>query len=184
MNKIPKAYLVIMLIILLVGTLLFLKKPKPPANQPSLTPSPVITKDLGPVTAENILVSFFNYVNNNDYENAVTLLSLSSSDWESMGGYASGNSPENFLSNKESILKQYCEAIQTCLKAKPIKVVMLSDTEYRITTQFINQDGSIFVLGPCCGATEETMPSRQEFEYTVMKIDGEYKVANPPQYRP
>jgi Tol biopolymer transport system component len=43
---------------------------------------------------------------------------------------------------------------------------------YRFVVEFENADGSLFVLGPCCGGNETDTPPISQFEYTVIK-DGQ-----------
>jgi len=50
--------------------------------------------------------------------------------------------------------------------------------------EFVWLDGTLFKLGPCCGATEAEMPPVWQFPYTVKKIDGQFKVMEGPVYIP
>jgi hypothetical protein len=60
----------------------------------------------------------------------------------------------------------------------------VSPTEFRFVVEFINDDGTCFVLGPCCGATEEEMPPQTEFTLTVRKVDNSFLVQDLPVYVP
>jgi hypothetical protein len=60
----------------------------------------------------------------------------------------------------------------------------VSATEFRFTVEFVNDDGTQFVRGPCCGATEEEMPPQSEFTYTVKKVDDKLLVQELPVYVP
>jgi len=86
--------------------------------------------------------------------------------------------------NNENIIKNYCQATMTCLPIHIIETKQISENEYHYKVQFYKEDGSIFILGPCCGATEEEMPSQDTFEYTVKKADNTFKVMTPPIYVP
>jgi hypothetical protein len=56
---------------------------------------------------------------------------------------------------------------------------------YVFDVEFNNPDGSLFVRGPCCGATETEMPPESQFEYTVTKnAEGKFVVLNTPPYVP
>ena len=56
---------------------------------------------------------------------------------------------------------------------------------YIFQVEFNNPDGSLFVLGPCCGADETEMPPVSQFEYTVSrKAEGKFVVMNTPPYVP
>jgi len=58
-----------------------------------------------------------------------------------------------------------------CLKVKEIvqQVQDWPDT-YTFTIEFLNPDGSLFVLGACCGASETDMPPQSRFDVVVMRI--------------
>ncbi len=60
-----------------------------------------------------------------------------------------------------------------------------ADLIFHFRLQFTNPDGSVFELGPCCGATEAEMPPLSEFECTVEYTNkGEYQVMCLPVYIP
>lgn len=54
----------------------------------------------------------------------------------------------------------------------------------RFVVRFRLADGSYFVQGPCCGETEETMPSRREFTYSVVRHGEGFGVVELPVYVP
>lgn len=134
------------------------------------------------IQAQETLISFFAYLSNQDFENALTLFELNEADniWERLKDFSL---PED-RNDKEKILQNYCQAIGTCLPANVIQIQKEDNDTYNLLVQFQNPDTSIFVLGPCCGATEEEMPSQDKFEFKVKKINGTFKVATPPIYRP
>lgn len=55
--------------------------------------------------------------------------------------------------------------------------------EYQFVVEFA-YGGSLFVRGPCCGATETEMPSQSQFTYTVKVADGRCLVQELPVYVP
>jgi hypothetical protein len=61
---------------------------------------------------------------------------------------------------------------------------MHGSVELRFVVEFENEDGTLFVRGPCCGETEAEMPSQSRFPYAVQRIDGEFQVMNLPVYVP
>lgn len=88
--------------------------------------------------------------------------------------------------NYAVLLKNGCEmnGLQ-CLKIKTIlEQQQISATEFKFVVQFANNDGSPFKSGPCCGATEETMPTETDFEFVVKKTDSSYLVTTQPLYVP
>ena len=125
-------------------------------------------------------MTFFNYLSENEFEKASGLFSSDELDWENLEVY----SPAEETNNKAKVLENYCKAVQTCLKAKILEAKQTANYEYNLVVQFLNKDGSTYIFGPCCGATEEEMPSKDKFDYTVKKIDNGFKVTTPPLYRP
>ncbi|MDD5749442.1 MAG: hypothetical protein PHO91_01485 [Patescibacteria group bacterium] len=134
------------------------------------------------VKAEQTLISFFTYLNDQDFDKALTLFELdgSTSSWENLEIFSL---PED-RNDKAKILKRYCEATGTCLRAKVIDIKKENNGTYNLLVQFQKADGSTFVLGPCCGATEEEMPSQNKFNFEVKKIDNTFKVTTAPIYVP
>lgn len=65
-----------------------------------------------------------------------------------------------------------------------VEVVGLSEVDYRVTVELLNPDGSLFILGPCCGATEEEMPPTTQFDFRVSLVEGRYRVMDLPVYVP
>ena len=72
-----------------------------------------------------------------------------------------------------------------CLEVRSATFKELRGDSYIFQVEFNNPDGSLFVLGPCCGANETEMPPVSEFEYTVSRnVDHNYVVMNTPPYVP
>lgn len=72
-----------------------------------------------------------------------------------------------------------------CLEVRSATFVQLVGDSYIFQVEFSNPDGSLFVLGPCCGANESEMPPVSQFEYTVSRnADHQYVVMNTPPYVP
>ncbi len=142
-------------------------------------------KDQEKEQAQETLLNFFNYVASDDFKNAVKIFyPLDENDkynWDMITQY---RDPEKQNSSKEEELAYYCSAVGTCLRAELLGFGKRAENDYIFTIQFREKDGSKYIFGPCCGATEEDEPSRTQFEYEVKKIDGDYKVVTPPLYRP
>lgn len=130
--------------------------------------------------AEEALLSVFAYLNDQNYDSASQLLELEDETWEWLASF----SLEEERSDKAKVLETYCEATGTCLKARIIETADEGAGVYNSVVQFENNDGSVFILGPCCGATEEEMPPQDKFSFKTIKINGTYKVATPPLYVP
>ncbi len=72
-----------------------------------------------------------------------------------------------------------------CLEVRSAIFKQLSGDTYNFQVEFNNPDGSLFVLGPCCGATETEMPPVSQFEYSVARnAELKYVVMNLPPYVP
>lgn len=85
-----------------------------------------------------------------------------------------------------TLFKNACEAngfvcfpIKRIVREEPI-----APTEYRFVVEFLAEDGSTFVRGPCCGASEKDQPSVSQFTYTVRQEQGRFLVQELPVYRP
>jgi len=74
------------------------------------------------------------------------------------------------------------------LKCLSIRTIVceeeVSPTEFRFTVEFTNDNGSLFVLGPCCGATETEMPPQTQFVYTVKRVEDRFLIQDLPVYVP
>jgi hypothetical protein len=70
-----------------------------------------------------------------------------------------------------------------CLRLKRIvKEQVISADEFQLVVEFLNDDGSLFKLGPCCG--ESSGPTYTQFTYTVQNVGGEFLVQDLPVYMP
>ncbi|RJR31636.1 hypothetical protein C4569_01600 [Candidatus Parcubacteria bacterium] len=131
--------------------------------------------------AQEALITFFKYLSRQDFESALTLFEPDEENsWEWIANFTI----EEDRNNKAEVLKNYCEAVGTCLEVKIIEAKKEVDDVYNLVVQFQKPDGGVFVLGPCCGATEEEMPPQNKFNFTVKKINSVFKVTTAPVYRP
>ncbi len=72
-----------------------------------------------------------------------------------------------------------------CLPIKRIlNVEKFSLNEYHLRVEFQNPDGSLFLLGPCCGASEEEMPPVSQFDVYVIDRSGDYYLTSLPVFVP
>ena len=55
---------------------------------------------------------------------------------------------------------------------------------FKITVEFKDRTGKVFVQGPCCGATAEEMPPVSQFNIDVIERDGKYYVTSLPVFTP
>jgi len=148
---------------------------------PACTPADTTeTPSEGLEKARNVLTSFFVLLNHREYERAAVLY----------GGEYQGLRDSNPLLDPQdhaALLKNACEinGLQ-CLRVKRIvdeKAVSLA--EYHFTVEFMNQDGSLFVRGPCCGGNATDFPPESQFAYIVIRnCAGEFFVTELPVYVP
>jgi hypothetical protein len=130
--------------------------------------------------ARNVLTTFFEVLNQREYEKAIALYG---------GDYQGLRDSNPFVDPTDytTLLTHGCEmnGLQ-CLKVKRIvneKVV--SPAEYHFIVEFLNQDGSLFVRGPCCGGNATDFPPESQFAYTVTRnCAGEFLVLELPVYVP
>ena len=72
-----------------------------------------------------------------------------------------------------------------CLEVRSATFKELRGDLYIIQVEFNNPDGSLFILGPCCGAEETEMPPVSQFEFTVSRnTDRRFVMMNMPPYVP
>jgi hypothetical protein len=126
------------------------------------------------------LTQFFSLLTNGAYDEAVALFSPDQDGLASIGSFT----PAEEQADRARILSNYCTAVQSCLPVTILSSDMPAKDEFIFKVNFIKDDGTVWRLGPCCGATEEEMPPVSEFSYTVKKIAGRWQVVTPPQYQP
>lgn len=129
--------------------------------------------------AQNTLISFFDNLSEGKFDDALWYFTTDKATREGLNIYNPKGETDH-----DDMIENYCQATLTCLPANSIESIKISNDEYQYKVQFYKEDGSIFVLWPCCGATEEEMPPQDTFEYTVKKIDGIFKVMTPSLYVP
>jgi len=72
-----------------------------------------------------------------------------------------------------------------CLRIRRIvREERVSSRGFKFVVEFMNEDGSLFVRGPCCGATEAEMPPQSQFTFTVVKVGDRFLVQELPVYVP
>ena len=72
-----------------------------------------------------------------------------------------------------------------CLKiGTVVEQTEVSETLFLFVVEFVNEDGTQFVRGPCCGASASVDPPESRFEYTVLLVEGNYLVQEMPVYVP
>lgn len=129
--------------------------------------------------AYDVLVSFLTLLHTKNYADAAPLYG---GDYEQLSVF----NPQIDPADKVALWTAVCDNQQLqCLAVRSATFKNLSGDSYIFQVEFSNPDGSLFVLGPCCGASETEMPPVSKFEYTVSRnAEHRYVVMNPPPYVP
>lgn len=129
--------------------------------------------------AQGTLINFFELLNSKQYADADLLYG---GDYEQLKIFSSDTAPTDHA-------KLWADACQLaglqCLEVRSATFKNLQGDTYIFQVEFSNPDGSLFVLGPCCGANETEMPPVSQFEYAVARnASHQYVVMNLPPYVP
>lgn len=138
------------------------------------------TLDANAAEARGIMMSFFAALNAGDYQKASELYGGS---YETLTAW----NPDIQPANQVALWKRACQ--QNGLQCLPVGEVVgsaqVSANVLKFTVRFRNPDGTLFVLGPCCGETQTSMPPISEFECDVARTSGgDFKVMCLPPYVP
>jgi hypothetical protein len=72
-----------------------------------------------------------------------------------------------------------------CLLIKRIvSQLEISPGVFKFVVEFMDDEGRLFIQGPCCGATEEQSPPQSQFTYTVRGWGSRFLVQELPIYTP
>jgi len=163
-----KRFVILLLIIFLIGC-----TPKP-INTPQPTSLPSTAGE-----AQQALINFFALLNKENYTEADALYGGS---YEQLQVF----NPDADPSDHATLWASACEmsGLQ-CLKVRTATFKRLEGDTYVFQVEFNNADGSLFILGPCCGANETEMPPVSQFEYKVTRsASGQFVVMDLPPYVP
>jgi hypothetical protein len=129
--------------------------------------------------AHEALIQFFDLLNTKQYAEADLLYG---GEYEQLQVFNPSPDPADHA----ALWSWSCEfAGLQCLKVRTATFKVLQCDTYIFQVEFSNPDGSLFVLGPCCGADETEMPPVSQFEYRVSRgSDGQFRVIDLPPYVP
>ncbi len=129
--------------------------------------------------AHDLLVKFLTSLHEKKYADAVLLYG---GDYEQLKVFNTEIDPEDHV----ALWTWVCDnQLLQCLEVRSATFEQLVGDSYIFQVEFNNSDGSLFVLGPCCGANETEMPPVSQFEYTVSRnAEHAYIVMNMPPYVP
>ena len=146
----------------------------PTPTQPALTSLPSTASD-----AKNVLVNLLTRLHTKDYAEAVPLYG---GEYEQLQVF----NPEIDPNDKLALWTWVCDnQLLQCLEVRSVTFKEQVGDSYIFQVEFNNADGSLFVLGACCGANETEMPPVSQFEFSVARTaDGKFVVMNTPPYVP
>lgn len=141
------------------------------------TPSSNLNNDQ---LARSTLVMFLDSLHSGEFAEAIQLYGGT---YETMMDQNPGVQPDDHIALFHNACTQ--NGMQ-CLQVKSVILdKKISDVEYLFEVAFLKEDGTPFVLGPCCGSDEVGVPSRQEFYFSVVEMDpGKFVVLDLPPYIP
>jgi hypothetical protein len=166
---------IIIYISLVITLTLFLMSCAP--QQSELLSTETLSEDQ---LALRVLENFLESLHNGKYDNAAQLYGGT---FETMIDQNPGINPNDH----STLLRNACTINGAqCLQVKSAGLdKTVSDTKFVFKVDFFNADGTLFVLGPCCGGNETDSPSRSIFFLSVMKVDkNKFAVMDMPPYSP
>jgi hypothetical protein len=146
----------------------------PTPTQPELTTLPSTVSE-----AYQVLIDFLTLLHTKNYADAAPLYG---GEYEQLQVF----NPEIDPNDKAALWTWVCDhQLLQCLEVRSAAFREMVGDSYIFEVEFSNPDGSLFVLGPCCGANETEMPPVSQFEFTVTRnADGKFVVMNTPPYVP
>jgi hypothetical protein len=148
---------------------------------PALTSTSLLPTSLPSTASEahEVLVKFLTALHTKNYADAVPLYG---GEYDQLQVF----NPELDRNDHLALWTWACDnQLLQCLKVRSATFEELQGDSYVFQVEFNNPDGSLFVLGPCCGANETEMPSVSKFEYTVSRnAEHRFVVMTTPPYVP
>ncbi len=145
---------------------------------PQATPAPTAHPSTAG-EAQDVLIRFFDLLSTAQYAEADRLYG---GEYDQLQVFNPSSDPADHA----ALWNWSCElAGLQCLKVRTATVKNGQGDTVVFQVEFSNPDGSLFVLGPCCGANETEMPPMSQFEYRVTRgSDGQFRVMELPPYVP
>jgi hypothetical protein len=129
--------------------------------------------------ARQALIRFFTFLHDGRYGEAAALYGGSYEDLPVVRDDLPPTSEDKAL-----VWESECALLQCLLVSGIIEQTQVSPDEYLFVVEFMNEDGTLFVSGPCCGASEAEMPALWQWPYTVKRVGGQFKVMGAPVFVP
>jgi hypothetical protein len=128
--------------------------------------------------ARNLLVRYFKLLHDGYYDEAVALYG---GEYETLATW----NPDVPADHYGQLFATACEVQLRCLEVRRVvRAKAVSTSQFEFVVEFNNENGTLFKLGPCCGATEKEMPTVTQFSYTVEQRGGQMRVLGLPVYVP
>jgi hypothetical protein len=143
-------------------------------------PTPSTTINTDNELAKKTLLDFLDDLSNGNFDQAALLYAGSYENMQS-------NNPDLDPGNHTGLLENACtQNGYQCLKVQSAELdQQTSESEFVFKVSFFNRDGTLLVLGPCCGANATQDPPRSIFYLKVVKTDkGKFVVMDLPPYQP
>lgn len=146
-------------------------------SNPQPAASPSATEDFS--AAQAALETYLAALNSKDFQTAARLYAGTPDDLRYMN-------PDLDPQDEAALLEAGClvNGLQCLALRRVTSRVRVSENEVRFTVEFSTPDGSLFVRGPCCGASETEMPSQAIFGLTVRQEGGDFYVIDLPPLLP
>jgi hypothetical protein len=131
--------------------------------------------------ARQTLIDYFSALHNGDYAAAITRQAYD----EDYYTWLRQNNPDIDPNDRAALMQAACTYQLVCREVKQVlRGEQSAENEFEFWVEFANEDGTLFVLGPCCGENETTMPPVSEFQFFVERVDSEFLVHGGPVYMP
>ena len=130
--------------------------------------------------ARDALQRFFDLLNEEQYSEAVLLYGGS---YDTMRDH----NPSLLPTDLAALMRNACQINGAmCLRPRSITPAQAdSSAEFLFQVEFQNKDGSLFIRGPCCGASPADQPPQSVFSYSVIRgPQGQFAVMDMPPYVP
>jgi hypothetical protein len=154
--------------------------PQPISTQ-TVTPASLTSTSLPSTAREayDVLVKFLSLLHDKKYTEAVPLYG---GEYEQLQVF----NPQLDPADRVGLWEWACDnQLLQCLELRSATFQELRGASYVFQVEFSRADGSLFVLGPCCGADETEMPPVSQFEFMVSPdTEHRFVVMNTPPYVP
>lgn len=143
--------------------------------------SPTEAENIALDQAQQTLIDFFALLVEGNYSGAADLHADDADFYDTL----KQNNPDVDPNDHAALLQAACTFQLRCMRIlRVISRQQSGANQFRFIVEFTNPDGSLFVLGPCCGGDETSMPSVSQFEFLVENMGGRFIVISSPIFVP